>query len=355
MNKCENFLSLLRRKGYSEVPVEFSLCASLIEQFKERTLSNQEVCDYFEMPWRNIGDIRLKNQDTEKFKKYYDFELKPGTTIDMWGVAHEPGSEAAKHMTYMRHPLKNVTDMEQLLAYPFPDFISGSTEHQKIEVEQIHAKGLAAVGGMQCTIWETAWYIRSMEELMMDMMTDDLKAEFLLDRITELSSKRAESFAKSGADILFLGDDIGMQSTTLMSERLYIDWLKPRLKKVIDKAKAVKPDIIVFYHSCGFATPFIPHLIEAGIDVLNPVQPECMDFEEIHALYGDRLSFHGTIGTQTTMPFGTPEDVRKEVFKNLSIAGDKGGLFIAPTHVLEPEVPWENIMAYVNACKEFLS
>jgi uroporphyrinogen decarboxylase len=97
----------------------------------------------------------------------------------------------------------------------------------------------------------------------------------------------------------------------------------------------------------------IPYLIEAGVDVLNPVQPECMDFKEIHAKYGDRLSFHGTIGTQTTMPFGTPEEVREAVFRNLEIAGRNGGLFVAPTHMLEPEVPIENVVAYINACREF--
>lgn len=69
----------------------------------------------------------------------------------------------------------------------------------------------------------------------------------------------------------------------------------------------MKPDIVVLYHSCGFVTPFIPHLIDAGVDVLNSVQPECMDFREIHAEFGGVLSFHGTVGTQTTMPFGTPE------------------------------------------------
>jgi len=71
-------------------------------------------------------------------------------------------------------------------------------------------------------------------------------------------------------------------------------------------------------------------------------------------MFGDRISFYGTIGTQTTMPYGSPEDVRREVFKNLSIAGDKGGLLVAPTHVLEPDVPWENVVAYVNACRDFL-
>jgi uroporphyrinogen decarboxylase len=239
------------------------------------------------------------------------------------------------------------------MEYPFPDFKNAYAEHQKPQVDAIHSEGLAAVGNMPCTIWEMSWYIRSMEELMMDMMSDDPKAEFILDEITKDSLLRAEAYARAGVDILFLGDDIGMQSTTMMSDEIYSTWLKPRLKRVINAAKAIKPDLIVFYHSCGFAAPFIHHLIDAGVDVLNPIQPECMGFEEIYSNFGDRISFHGTIGTQTTMPFGTPEEVRKTVFNNMKTVGNKGGLFVAPTHILEPEVPWENIIAYVNACRDF--
>ena len=75
--------------------------------------------------------------------------------------------------------------------------------------------------------------------------------------------------------------------------------------------------------------------------------------KEIYDKYGDQISFHGTIGTQTVMPFGTPEEVKQNVWGNLDIAGEKGGLMVAPTHLLEPEVPWENILAYVEACKEY--
>jgi len=109
----------------------------------------------------------------------------------------------------------------------------------------------------------------------------------------------------------------------------------------------------VMYHSCGHVTPFIPLFIEAGIDVLNPVQPESMDFAAIHAQYGDKLSFHGVIGTQSVMPFGTPDKVKEKVWESLRIAGPRGGLFAAPTHLLEPEVPWENVEAYIQACREF--
>ena len=79
-----------------------------------------------------------------------------------------------------------------------------------------------------------------------------------------------------------------------------------------------------------------------------------MDFKEIHQKYGDRISFNGTIGTQKLMPYGTPEEVRNEVFRNLDIAGKNGGLFCCPTHLLEPEVPWENIEAYIKACHDYM-
>ncbi len=208
-------------------------------------------------------------------------------------------------------------------------------------------------GNMQCTVWETAWYMRGMEVLMMDMMAEDEMADFVLDKVTELAVQRAEYFMKTGAEVLYLGDDVGMQRTVMMSRDLYQTWLKPRLKKVVDAARAINPDVIIFYHSCGFIEPFIEDLIQVGIDVLNPVQPECMDFREIHEKYGSRISFHGTIGTQTTMPFGTPQEVRAQVFRNLDIAGPKGGLLVAPTPLLEPEVPWENIKAYIQACRDY--
>lgn len=353
MNQRENVISLLKRKGYKKVPINFDLCPSLVQEYKSQTGSTLDYQDYFNFPWRAVDDLKLKSEDTSHFKKYYDFELKAGSEIDVWGVAHEPGSEAAKHMTYMRNPLKKATSLEEIQSYPFPDYFNADSSHQKQQTDEIHSSGLAALGYMVCTIWETSWYIRSMEELMIDMMMEDLKAEYLLDMVTKIAVHRAEAYARAGVDILYLGDDIGMQKTTMMSEDLYVTWLKPRLEKVIKAAKAINPDIIVFYHSCGFVAPFIPHLIDAGIDVLNPVQPECMDFKEIHEQYGNILSFYGTIGTQTTMPFGTPDEVRKEVFKNLEIAGDKGGLIVAPTHLLEPEVPWENVIAYVNACRDF--
>lgn len=353
MNQRENLLSLLGRKGYDRIFPEFRLCPPLAEEFTRRTGSALDYEEFFEMPWRYVQDGIPSASSQSDFRKYYDFELMPGTTVDCWGVAHEPDSARSPHLSFMLHPLRGAQDPEEIEAYPFPDFGTADFSRQKSQADRIHGRGLAAVGSMQKTIWETAWYLRGMEELMIDMMDGDPKALILLDKVTERALLRAEAFARAGVDILYLGDDVGTQKALLMSEDLYATWLKPRLAKVIRAAKAINPDLLVFYHSCGYVTPLIPHLIEAGIDVLNPIQSECMDFKEIRAQYGDRISFHGTIGTQTVMPFGSPEEVRRETTKNLEIAGERGGLMVAPTHTLTADVPWENILAYVQACRDF--
>ena len=350
MTNRENFLSLLRRRGFERVPVEFSLCPHLVEVCKEK-LGVDDYVEYFGMPWRNVEDLRLLDYDVEKYRKYYEKKpLAEGADIDLLGVGHEK-SPNSMHMTYMRHPMELFNSVEEIESYPFPDYASADGSHQAEQVRRIKEQDLIALGNMQTTIWESAWYMRSMEELFCDMMAEDEMAEVLLDKVTELSLIRAKAYVKAGVDVLFLGDDIGMQHTIMMSEELYCTWLKPRLKKIIDEVKKINPEVIVFYHSCGFVEPLIPHLIEAGIDVLNPIQSECMDFEEIYRKYGDKISFHGTIGTQTAMPHGTPKEVKERVWRKLEIAGDNGGILVAPDHLLRPEVPFEIMLAYVDACR----
>lgn len=353
MNARENLLSVFRRQGFESVPVQFYLCPSLCDLFKEQTGSNLPYQDYFQMPMREVEFPEVTAQGSIDWLKYYPQGLKDDVFIDQWGVAHESGSAAAAHMTRMRHPMAQFSTLDQIKSYPFPEFASVSTDKLQKQIDDIHSRGLAVYAAMECTIWETAWYLRDMTMIMMDMAMEDEKAIWLLDKVTELACIRASTFARLGVDVIRIGDDVGMQTALMMSEEFYRQFLKPRLEKVIKAAKDIKPDIIMQYHTCGFVTPLIGDFIEAGIDVLNPVQPECMDFAEIHAKFGDRLSFSGTIGTQTTMPFGTPEDVRETTLRNLEIAGSKGGLLCCPTHLLEPEVPWQNIIAYVEACKEF--
>lgn len=349
----ENLLGLLRKQGYEWVPCEFFLCRSLEEQFHRDMGEDVDYMDYFSMPWRRLPDLIPDDDDRSRFLPYHaEKNHIQCEELDEWGVGHR-ATPTSMHMTQMFCPLREAESVDVLEEYPLPTYSREKNPNLREYADALHARGLASVGNMQCTVWETSWYIRGMEPLMMDMMCDEEMAEAILDRVTEMSIQRARLYAEAGVDILYLGDDVGMQQSLMMSEELYVTWLKPRLKRVIDAAKAINPNIIVFYHSCGYVEPLIPHLIEAGIDVLNPIQPECMDFGEIFEKYGDQVAFHGTVGTQSVMPFGTPEEVKAVVRKHLDIAGPKGGLFVAPTHLLEPEVPWENIRAYVEACSEY--
>jgi uroporphyrinogen decarboxylase len=354
----ENILSTYRRQGCHWPVASVNLCTSLKKHFQGLagegvSLGAYYACDAcFPFDGLPAGELRCTIPDEAAFRALYSYELKPGTTFNDWGVAHEPGSEFAHHMTRMRHPLEKISSVEQLEAHPWPVFSEAQLPEWQRQVAASHAAGRAVLASRECTIWETAWYIRGMPELMADMLDEDDCATALLDRITDYSCKRAAMIAAAGTDVLALGDDIGMQHQIMMSVEMWETWLKPRLAKVIAAAKGINPEILIQYHSCGYVEPFIPGLIEAGVDILNPVQPECMDFARLQAEYGDRLSFNGTIGTQTTMPFGSPEDVRDLTRRNLAIAGAQGGLVACPTHLLEPEVPWANIEAYIETIKD---
>ena len=352
MTDRENFLSIAKRTGYERMPVSFSMCPDLTRRYDAYIKENP-----IDVPWDvdYIPGLSAKCADSRLFlEKYYpNKDFKAGTHVNGWGVAHEPGSAAAYHMTYMHHPMDSFDSVEQIETYPFPVFDLSALPAMTEQAKAIHAAGRPVMGAMQTTIWEKAWYMRGMENLMCDMMMEDDMATVLLDKVTDIAVMQARAYAQAGADSIFLGDDVGMQHSIMMSVGLYEEWLMPRLKRVIDEAKAINPDVVIFYHSCGRVTELIPSLIKAGIDVLDPVQPETMDFRELHEKYGHQLSFHGTLGTQSVMPFGTPEDVRQTVFENLDIAGEKGGLFICPTHMLEPEVPVENVIAYIKACTDY--
>jgi len=188
---------------------------------------------------------------------------------------------------------------------------------------------------------------------MIDMMMEDDKASALLDKITDFAVSKAIAYTRAGVDILSLGDDIGTQKSIMLDVDLWEKWLKPRIVKVIDAAREVNPEVLIFYHSCGYILPFIDQLIEMGVDILNPVQPECMSFDDVHDKFGDNLSFWGTMGTQELLPFGTAEEVLQTTLSRLEKCGDNGGLVIGPTHLVEPEVPWENLTAIMEGVELF--
>ena len=187
----------------------------------------------------------------------------------------------------------------------------------------------------------------------MDMVARPEWCEFILEKMKQRNMAKACAAARAGVDYIITGDDIANQRAMTFALDQWRKLMKPRWAEVYSAVKAIKPDIQKWYHSDGDIMDVIPELIEIGVTILNPVQPECLDPVRVKKKYGDKIVLDGTIGTQTTMPFGTPDKVRRVVKERIETLGYDGALILSPTHVLEPEVPIENIEAFVETVKEY--
>jgi len=347
MSPRERVLAALGHRVPDRVPKEASFTPHLYQVFKEQTGSTDPAA-YFGMEMRHVGFAGTRRETD--FRPFYPEGLPEGTTITEHGTAHVPGS--FYHFTKMRFPMAAFKSARQVADYPWPD-LEADYRHQHLEREtaRLQAEGWFVIGSVG-HIFETSWQLRGYEQLFLDFTLHPGLAAAILDRVTAHRVLMARRFAEAGADMVLLGDDVGMQDRLMMSPATWRQWFGGRLGQVVAAARAVNPRIHVFYHSDGNIQAIIPDLIALGIDVLNPVQPECMDPAQIKRQYGDRLSFWGTIGTQTTMPHGSPEEVRRTVRERIRTVGEGGGLVLAPTHVLEPDVPWGNVLAFFAAIEE---
>ena len=195
-------------------------------------------------------------------------------------------------------------------------------------------------------------YIKALyEQFLEDSILRPEWCEYILDKLMERNMTVACAAARAGVDMLHTGDDVATQVSLVFSPPNWRSLMKSRWAKVYAAARAIKPDIEIWYHSDGNVDMIVPELVEIGVTILNPVQPECMDPEKVKRECGDRLVLDGTIGTQSTMPFGSVEEVKKVVRERIRTLGGDGALILSPTHVLEPEVPLENIYAFVEAAK----
>ncbi len=286
------------------------------------------------------------------------FQFPENSVVGRFGMACvRPPVETlgdATHLTEMLHPLSVIEDVAQLEKLPWPDTSDPAhyAGYRKWR-EDVQAAGKVARAWQECTIFEDTWYLRGMDNVFCDWADGNPVSDWLLDYFTGRSIHNCRALARAGFDMIKLGDDVGMQNSMLLSMETWRRHLKPRLKRVIDAIREVSEGrkVWVQYHSDGDVTPLVDDLIEIGVDILNPVQPECMDLEAVAAQYQDRLAFSGMIGTQTTMPFGTPDDVRAAVVRCRRLHENGARVIVAPTHVLEPDVPWENIVAFVEAVR----
>ncbi len=347
MTGRERLLKAVQRQIPDKVPV--TLAYGHIDDLC-RQRGHPEMVGKLRQDERTLG-FHARPAAAEQFRPYID-NPPPGFEFDEWGIGSHRSSTGAT-ATYI-HPLANVNSPAEVHAYPFPD-LTEPWRHENLEREiaAIHAQGLAAGGQMSQTIFELAMLMRGVERLLMDFLTNPDVATALLDRITEQRCFEARRLAEAGVDVLRVGDDIGSQRGLIMSPATWRRWLKPRMREVIRSGTTVRPDLPVKYHTDGKVEVVIAELAEIGVTILNPVQPEVMDPVWVKETYGDRLAFWGTIGCQSTLPFGTPDQVRSTVRHMIETVGAGGGLVLAPTHSIERDVPWENMLAFYDAAEEF--
>ena len=208
---------------------------------------------------------------------------------------------------------------------------------------------------VELTIFEYAWNLVGLEKFLMDLAAGAGYVEPLLDMVLEFNLEVTRILIDLGVDVILTGDDFGTQGGMLLSPRLWRSRFKDRMRTVFAAIKERDPDVVVAYHSCGSIAPIVPDLIEIGLEVLNPIQPNAaaMDPAALKAAYGDRLAFFGGIDTQGVVPFGSADEVRAEVRRRIGELGCGGGYLLAPAHDIQPEVPTANVLALFEAAREY--
>ena len=256
-----------------------------------------------------------------------------------------------------RSPLAHARSLEDLRDFPFPELSRPyHAEGLARQVQALHARGQAAGGNLPHLggeLFEAAWRLRGLENFLIDLLQRPDWANFLLDRLADLARRNAETLARAGVDVLALDDDVGMPGTMMISPATWREFFKSRMAAIIQAARSIKPDLRVLYHSDGYFEPIVGDLMEIGVNAINPLQPDHMDAARIRQRFGPRLALWGTVGHHTTFSFAKPDAIRSEVKHRIETLG-RAGLILCPAYDIdEPDIPWENIAAFLEAVKVY--
>ena len=196
------------------------------------------------------------------------------------------------------------------------------------------------------SLFERAWTLAGMENLLMWMVEDKPLVHKLLDKILEFNLRVIANVCAHDVDAMLFGDDWGQQRGVIMGPGLWREFIKPRVRQMYDAVHARGKH--VFIHSCGKVDELFPDLIECGLNVFNPFQPEVMDVFEVKRRYGRDLGFYGGISTQRTLPYGTVQETRDEVRRLIDGIGKDGGYIAAPAHAIPADARPENVAAMLE-------
>jgi len=278
-----------------------------------------------------------------------------GRTKDIWGVTRRRIEySGGSYLEVEDYPLEGEISISDIENYPWPD-----PDHYDYSViprlcEEYGDYAILNVGDRlnRTSLLKAAMYLRGMQQLMIDMSLNPTLVEALLGKIADYYLAHNERIFKAGEgliDIFMMGDDFGTQEGLLISPEMFRRFFAPKLKEFAAQANSY--GLKVMLHSCGSVRELIPDIIEIGIDILNPIQTNAKGMipEELKKEFGDRICFHGGIDVQHTLPFGTVEDVEREVKDRVRVLGKDGGYILASTHNIQPDTPIENILRMYEA------
>ncbi|MDY0099841.1 MAG: uroporphyrinogen decarboxylase family protein [Bacteroidales bacterium] len=361
-SKTRVFKALRKEKGYPDrVPIQFDLCRDLTEHFgrKLNIVPDYSVSYYEDLTYRiSANEIRTKlGSDVVVVggtvpDGYTPRHVRDEITMNEFGMFMKP---TPFYVEVVKCPLENAEKIGDIESYSFPNaYAPGRFDKAKRDIDRF-GNDYFIIGDVEITLFELAWHLTGMEKYMMAMLCDEPWLETLNDRVEEWSTGLALQLVKAGVDAIWLGEDLGSQTSTLISPE---DWriiFKPRHKRLIEKLRLENPDIIIIMHSDGAVAPLIDDFIEMGVDVYNPVQPNVSgsDPEELKERYGERISFFGGIDQQILLPSGNLEKIRSEIERITGILGRDRGYLLAPAHIVQTDVSEETILEMIKAATEY--
>jgi uroporphyrinogen decarboxylase len=355
MNHRERMLAALSHREPDRVPRYASLTPGVLEAFRART-GEEDPAAYWDWDIAGVGFRRPSPLPDlkERFGRYHAhraeewmLEWEHADFPPEWGVATRPAH--FWHLSAPLAPLTQITTVQELDDFPFPDYV-GEWRHDHLEGEVARLKGEGHyVDAHVGWIFQTGWTLRSEVLLFQDFYDNPALAETLFRRIADIRIAQAVRLTRAGVDSISLNDDIGAQKSMILSPAMWRQWLKPNMVRLIAAIRAINPDVAFRYHSDGFYVPVIPDLIEIGVTSLRTVQVESMDLAALKREFGAHITLEGTIGLQSELKNGTPEEMRRMVADQCALLMPGGGWIAAPGNGVTPDIPIENLFALFEA------
>ncbi|HTZ51621.1 MAG TPA: uroporphyrinogen decarboxylase family protein [Spirochaetia bacterium] len=340
-------------------PLQFDLCRGLTEAFGRKLgMAPRYALSYYEDLTYRISANAIRTAMGSDcvvvggtVRSGFVPEAVSGTvTRNEFGMHMQP---TALYVEVVKCPLEDAQSAADIQRYAFPDpRAPGRFDEARRDIDHF-GRDWFVIGDVELSLFELAWHLAGMEKYLIGIAMDEDWAAALDQRVEEWTTGLALSLVDAGVDALWFGEDLGSQTSMLISPDQWRQRYKPRHTRIIDAVKAARPDVIIIMHSDGAVAPLIDDFIQMGIEVYNPVQPNVpgSDPEELARRYGGRISFFGGIDQQVLLPRGDRAAITADVRHRASVLGANGGYLVAPAHILQADVSVETVEHFIREVK----